>query len=63
MILKMLDLETWTGKYVALRYFKVIDSDVSVTKLSYRLWNQLPSDEIVIIPVGQPEEIITLEFS
>ena len=61
-IVQMLGLEDWDGKYVAMKNFEVIDSDPSVTKLTLRLWNILPNEDIVIIPSGQPEEIFTIEF-
>lgn len=62
-ILEMMDLHEFDGYYIALQNFDVIDKDPSVTTLTQRLWNLFPSEEIVIVPIGSPPEVFTIEFA
>ncbi|MHA2366641.1 MAG: hypothetical protein ACXAC7_22000 [Candidatus Hodarchaeales archaeon] len=61
-ILDMMNLEDFKNYFVALQNFEVIDKDPSVTVLTHRLWDKLPSDEITIVPIGSPPEVFTIEF-
>ena len=58
----MISLEDFIDLYVALKNFEVIDNDPSVTVLTHRFWNELLDEDIVIVPIGSPPEIFTIEF-
>jgi hypothetical protein len=62
MIIDRLGLKRWESQHVALKDFQVIDADFSLSALIARIWEQIPSPDIVVIPVGTPKDVFTIEF-
>lgn len=61
-ILDMLGLDNSLNKHVALKNFEIIDRDDNLLILTRRIWDKIPSNDIVMVTVGFPMDVLTLEF-
>ena len=61
-ILKMLGLNESLNKHVLLKNFEIIDQDDNLLTLTRRAWDKIPSDDTVMVTVGFPKDVLTLEF-
>lgn len=61
-ILEKLGLHESLNKHVVLNFFVIIDQDDNLLSLTRRFWDKMPSNDIVIVTVGFPKDVLTLEF-